>query len=83
MTEPTPQPLCPYCKESIQPKATVCPHCKKTIFSTDPGANAVIYLISFGVMFAVLWTGINWFAKVQTEQNLRDAQQQVDKMLKR
>jgi hypothetical protein len=56
---------------------------KKTIFSTDPGTNAVIYLVSFGVIFALLWTGINWFAKVQTEQNLRDAQQQVDKMLNR
>ena len=31
----------------------------------------------------MLWTGINWFAKVQTEQNLGDAQQQLDKMLKR
>ena len=56
---------------------------QKNYFFDRPGANAVIYLISFGVMFAVLWTGINWFAKVQAEQNLRDAKQQVDKMLNR
>lgn len=73
---------CPHCKESVQKGATVCPHCKGTIFSTDPSTNAVIGLVSFVVVFGLLWTGINWLAKVQTEQNLRDAKQQVDQMMK-
>lgn len=82
MTDSTSQPSCPYCKEPIQPKATVCPHCQQAIFSTDPGANAILYLISFVVIFTVLWMGINWFAKVQTNQLLRDSQQQVDEMMR-
>jgi hypothetical protein len=73
---------CPYCKEAIQPGATVCPHCKQAIFSTNPSTNALLTLITFGATFWLLWTGINWFAKVQTEQKLHDAQQEVERMMK-
>lgn len=73
---------CPHCKEAVQQGATTCPHCKGAIFSPDPGTNAVIGFVSFVILFGLLWTGTNWLAKMQAEQNFRDAQQQVDKMMK-
>jgi len=67
----------PALQRLVQKGATTCPHCKKAIFLADPGTNAVIGLVSFVVLFGILWTGTNWSAKVQTEQTYRDVQQMM------